>query len=116
MTNLKSLAELKTLDVPLPSSDPSDASGSRVCFAHTEDSLNANADDQNIQTTTSVGITKLKDGREIGWLNHREDSSYYNPDTSNTTAVDMNENSPFMKEYDIVEGRYVDKPDPLASS
>ncbi|MGE3623025.1 MAG: hypothetical protein AB7H77_04005 [Bdellovibrionales bacterium] len=84
-----------------------------MAFVKREPDEDLNAHDPNRTIATLYGVT-TQNGRKIGWMRIDHEGSYYDPNTSHTSAVEMDSDSPDITVYKHVWARNWN--DPLASS
>jgi hypothetical protein len=103
----------KDAPIPLVLSDPSYDRSAHICYIERSSDLEASTNDPNRETTISYGMTK-KDRAEVGWMRVDKKGSYYDPDTTKTTAVDLTDESTEVTVYTHIWARTPN--DPLAAA
>jgi len=102
-----------SVPVPIETADPSCDPSANFLYTKRVPSAHAGSYDPYCEVITSYGITS-KDGHDIGWVRIDHDGSAFDPNTTVTKAVVLNDTTQDISVYRHIWPRMWN--DPLASS
>jgi len=102
----------RSVPAPKATADPSYDPEARIYQTRRIPSPDANTYDPSRELVTSYGLTK-KAGSETAWIRVDHENSRYDPNTTTTTVVSLNDDSPEITIFTHVWARTWN--DPLAS-